>query len=112
MKVNLLQAIPIRASHVQTAYEADCAVLLYPRFKRAWMQRFLLPKGMSPYIRVRLEQHGTAVWNLIDGRRTVADIINLLTAQTTEADYPSRIATYLMQLQKDGFIRLLGNAGA
>ncbi len=33
---------------------------------------FLLPKGMSPDIHVRLEEHGTAVWNLIDGHhRTV-----------------------------------------
>lgn len=45
------------------------------------MSRYLLPKGMSKDIHVRLEEHGTAVWNLIDGQRTVREIIE--NSQTT-----------------------------
>lgn len=85
--------------------------MAYPRFKRAWMRRFFLPKGMSPDIHVRLEEHGTAVWSLIDGRRNVAEILALLAAHFEEDEnYESRVATYLMQLQRDGFIRLLSQS--
>ena len=61
-KVSLLDAVPVRCGHITTEWEGECAVLAYPRFKYEWMRRFLLPKGMSPDIHVRLEEHGTAVW--------------------------------------------------
>lgn len=44
---------------------------------------------------------------LIDGNRTVQEIISLLTDHfQNEDNYPSRVTTYIMQLQKDGFIQL------
>lgn len=78
-----------------------------PRFKYEWMRRFLLPKGMSADIHVKLEEHGTAVWRLIDGQRTVQEIISLLAGHFRDDDnYPFRVTKYIMQLQKDGFIQL------
>lgn len=107
-KVNLLEAVPVRREHIMTEWKDDLAVLAYPRFKKTWMCRFLLPKGMSPYIRVTLEEKGTAVWNLIDGCRTVREIISLLTVNLeSKESYALRITTYVMQLQKDGFIRFI-----
>ena len=71
------------------------------------MRRFLLPKSMSADVHVKLEEQGTAVWRLIDGNRTVQEIISLLTDHfQNEDNYPSRVTTYIMQLQKDGFIQL------
>lgn len=105
---NLLDTIPACAGDVRTEWEGEYAVLILPRFRKAWMQRWLLPKSLSPCVRMQLEEHGTAVWRLVDGERTVREIIELL-ASHFEGDefYPSRVAAYLMQLQKDGFIRLL-----
>ena len=65
-KVSLLDAIPVRCDHILTEWEGDYAVISYPRFKYEWMRRLLLPKSMSPDIHVRLEEHGSAVWRLID----------------------------------------------
>ena len=45
------------------------------------MQRFLVPKGMSKELHVKLEEHGTAVWELIDGKRNVREIMK--NSQTT-----------------------------
>lgn len=107
-RVNLLDVVPLRSQHVITEQEGDCIVIAFPRFKYAWMRRFLLPKGMSAHIRVRLEEHGSAVWQQIDGKRTVREIIDSLGDYFAhEENYQSRITTYLMQLQKEGFIRLL-----
>lgn len=106
-KVSLLDAVPVRCGHITSEWEGESIVLTYPRFKYDWMRRFLLPKGMSPDIRVTLEGHGTAVWNLIDGQRTVQEIISLLAEHFEgEANYASRITAYIMQLRKDRFIQL------
>ncbi len=107
-KINLLDVIPCRAEHIMTEKEGELSVIAFPRFKRAWMRKFLLPKGMSPYIRVRLEGHGTAVWDMIDGKRTVREIILLLSEHfDNEENYDIRVTTYITQLRKDGFIKYI-----
>lgn len=112
-RISLLDAIPVRSEQVKTEWKGEYIVLAFPRFKKAWMRRFLLPKGLSADIHVTLEEHGTAVWQLIDGQRTVEEIIEQLAVHFSgEGDYASRITTYMMQLHKDGFIRLcLPSAG-
>ena len=105
-KTNLLEVIPCRSEHITAEREGETIVLSFPRFKYPWMQRFLVPAGMSKELHVRLEEHGTAVWNLIDGQRTVREIIEKLADHFQyEAGYESRVSTYLSQLQKDGFIK-------
>ncbi len=104
-----MEVIPCRSSHITATEGEDGEITLtFPRFKRKWMQRLLLPKGMSPYIRVPLEAHGSAVWRLIDGQRPVKEIVELLALRfPTEEAYPERVSSYMMQLRKDGFIRFL-----
>ncbi|NDV81117.1 PqqD family protein [Bacteroides sp. 51] len=105
-KINLLDVIPSRAEHILTENEGELSVIAFPRFKRAWIRKYFLPKNMSPYIRVRLEEHGSAVWNLIDGKRTVREIIQLLSDYFgNEENYEQRVTIYITQLRKDGFIR-------
>lgn len=105
-KVNLLEAVPVRSPQVRTEWEGGLAVLAFPRFKQRWVRR-LFPKVLSGELRVALEEHGTAVWRLIDGKRTVEELIGLLATHFREdANYASRVVIYLLRLQKDGFIRL------
>ena len=95
-KINLLDVIPCRSEHITVEREGETIVLSFPRFKYTWMQRFL----------VHLEEHGTVVWELIDGKQTVREIIEKLAVHfQNEAGYESRVSTYLYQLQKDGFIK-------
>lgn len=108
VKTNLLDVVPCRCTHITTEKEGDCIVIAFPRFKYGWMRRFLLPKGMSADIHVRLEENGTAVWEMIDGKRTVREMIEKLADRFNhEENYESRITAYLLQLQKDGFIKLM-----
>ena len=114
-KINLLEVIPCRSEHITAEREGETIVLSFPRFKYPWMQRFLVPKGMSkelhvmsPDIHVRLEEHGTAVWELIDGKRNVREIIEKLADHfQNEEGYELRVSAYLSQMQKDGFIKLV-----
>lgn len=105
-KINLLEVIPCRNEHITAEWEGETIVLSFPRFKYAWMQRFLVPKGMSRELHVHLEKHGTAVWEMINGKRTVGEIIEKLADHFhDEVGYESRVSTYIYQLQKDGFVR-------
>lgn len=107
-KVNLLHVIPVHSPHIKIEREGDCVTIAFPRFKRTWMAHLFLPKRMSADIRITLEEHGTSVFNLIDGQRTVGEIIEQLADSFNhEEGYDKRITTYLLQLQKDGLIRLL-----
>ena len=107
-KVNLLDTVPVRSEQIKTEWEEGCAVLVFPRFKRVRTWHRLLPKSLPLLLHVRLEEHGTAVWILIDGRRTVREIVELLDSHFQgETNYPSRVTAYMAQLQKDGFIRLM-----
>lgn len=107
-KINLLEVVPCRSEHITAEREGETIVLSFPRFKNAWIQRFLLPKGISKELHVCLEDHGTAVWELVDGKRTVREIIEKLADHfQNEVGYESRVSAYLFQLQKDGFIKWL-----
>lgn len=109
MKRNLLEVIPQRNGQVVTEEEGDGVVLALPRFKNAWMQKHLIPRSISPYVRVTLEEHGSAVWKLVDGKRTVGEIIEELAGHFNHEDgYESRIASFIMQMGKDGLIRFTG----
>lgn len=56
-KTNLLEVIPCRSEHITAEREGETIVLSFPRFKYSWMQRFLVPKGMSKEHRIYLEEH-------------------------------------------------------
>jgi hypothetical protein len=95
------------SEHITTEKEGELSVIAFPRFRSKFMLKYFVPKNRSTMIRIRLEKHGTAVWNLIDGNRTVSDIINILAEHfENEKNYEYRIITYIAQLQKQGFIKL------
>ncbi len=75
-KINLLEVIPFRSAHITTKKESDGTIVIaFPRLSMNGCNVFLLPKGMSSDIHVHLEEHGTAVWEQIDGKSTIREII-------------------------------------
>ena len=107
-KTNLLETIPVRCDSIETEWEGESIILSFPRFKNTFLTRYFLPKRLSSPVRVRLEEHGTALWQLIDGERNVQNIIDLLKDHFAleEEGYALRVMTYIMQLHKDKFILL------
>ena len=81
-------------------------MITFPRFRSKLMQRLFVPKKKSPMIRIRLDKHGTAVWGLIDGKRTVKAIAEALAEHFQyEENYEYRITAYFTQLYKQGFVK-------
>jgi hypothetical protein len=105
MKQNLFDLIPQISERITTEKEGELSVITFPRFRNKFLL-FFVPKSKSQIIRIRLEEHGTAVWNLIDGRRTVKSICDALAERFNhEENYEYRIAKYFSYLQKSGFVK-------
>jgi hypothetical protein len=105
-KVNLFDVIPYISEHITTEKEDDLSVIVLPRFRNKFMQKYFVPRGKSANIRIKLEEHGTVVWDLINGARTVKEITELLAEHfNNEENYQYRITTYITQLYTNGFIK-------
>ncbi|GHT40491.1 hypothetical protein FACS189437_06150 [Bacteroidia bacterium] len=107
-KVNFFDLVPVISEHITTEKEGELSVIAFPRFRSKFMLKYFVPKNKPAIIRIRLEEHGTAVWDLIDGQRTVKDIADALAEHFNhEENYEYRIVAYLQQLQRQGFIKML-----
>jgi hypothetical protein len=105
---NLFDLVPAKAGHIVTEKEGELSVIVFPRFRSKFMLRFFVLKNKSALIRVRLEEHGTAVWDLIDGQRTVGEIAEALAEHfNCEENYEYRIVKYLGQLHQQGFVKYM-----
>jgi len=106
MKKNLFDLVPSISEHITTEKEGELSVITFPRFRSKFMQKYFVPKNKSATIHIRLEENGTAVWDLIDGRRTIREITELLAEHFEhEENYEYRIAAYFSQLYKQGFVK-------
>ena len=110
-KQSALAAIPVQNSEVTTQITASGHILIrYPVTMRPWMAKWLQRfKGTSPQIRFRklqLDNLGTDVWQMIDGKRTVQDIIDQFGQihQLQSAESESAITQFLRDLGKRGLI--------
>ncbi|MEA3203498.1 MAG: hypothetical protein QOI63_1173 [Thermoplasmata archaeon] len=88
------RAVP-RHANVEARQEEGRTVLVRRRFGPA-RRRMLRLFKVEPDLTVRLDALGTAVWALIDGRRTVAQIKVELDARFPgEADLAPRLGKFL-----------------
>ena len=106
MKQNLFDLIPVISKHITTEKEGELSVITFPRFRSKFMQKYFVPRNKSAIIHIRLDEHGTAVWNLIDGYRSVGKITEMLAAHFQhEENYEYRVAEFVLQLYKQGFVK-------
>ena len=110
-KQRALAAIPVQNSDVTTQVNASGHILIrYPVTVRPWMATLLRRfTGTAPQIRFRklqLDNLGTDVWQMIDGKRTVQNIIAEFAQihQLPTAESESAITQFLRDLGKRGLI--------
>ncbi|MCK9300561.1 MAG: PqqD family peptide modification chaperone [Bacteroidales bacterium] len=105
---NLFDLIPQLSERISIKTGEDKLLqLVFPRFRLNWLNRRLTPRGKSPYIHIKLEEHGSAVVQLIDGQRSVRDIALALADHFHyDEGYEQRVALFVEQLRRDGYISL------
>ncbi|MGD1047249.1 MAG: PqqD family protein [Candidatus Krumholzibacteriaceae bacterium] len=103
--INLLDLVPERTAEYEID-EARIITVLMPRFRNRLMKRLFEPRNKSPYIKIKLDDIGSEVWLLCDGKRTVGEIAELAKEKFQERLEPryERLGRFFRQLETARFI--------
>ena len=101
-KINLYDVVLSVESFVSWREKDEGTIeLIIPRFKTKWTYNMLKRLGRDPDIHVSLEEHGSAVLKLIDGKRTVKEIVDLLDDHFNhEENYEYRVCKFIEMLHQ------------
>ena len=98
--------VPERARKWDTRDDRTIDVL-QPRYPDTALGRWLSRRSPDPYVRIHLDELGSAVWRVCDGKSTVAEISRALETAFGERIAPvsERLGQFLTQLHGNGLIR-------
>lgn len=104
---DLLLAIPERVVDWKYKEDLGIAVLLVPRFRGKFSEKWLQPRLKRPYMKIELDEIGTFVWGRCDGKNTVHDILTMLKGHFGEKIEPAedRLKLFLSMMFNSKFIR-------
>jgi hypothetical protein len=110
MKGNFLELVPERNRRWEKTGDGRI-YLLVPRFTNRLMKKIALGFGKSELVKVNLDDKGTVVWMLIDGKKNVKQIGDLMEKQEgeTRPQVYERLSEFLSILARNRFIRLKQN---
>jgi len=101
--VNYLDLTPF----IINSFEEDngMVTILIKKFNSKIMQSFL-PRNRTNYIKIHLDEPGSAVWLNIDGKKNVAEIIETVSLNMGDnlPQTEQRVTTFLTQLFQQKFI--------
>lgn len=102
---NFLDLTPLPAFGHEMEEEGTVRVLI-PRFQGKLSSKLLQPRLKSPYIKLSLDELGSAVWLACDGKQNVRTICDTLREQLGEKIEPAedRITRFLSQLYNKDLI--------
>lgn len=104
--INLLELIPERIVDFETG-EDGLVTILAPRFGSRLFRRLFEPRMKKPFLKIRLDEVGTAAWRSIDGKRDVGAIGGIMRERFGEAIEPcyDRLALFFTHLEVSRYIR-------
>jgi len=109
--VDFMALVPEKACGWAPGDVPGQVLILQPRFSSGLLGRFLQPrlKETKKYIRIPLEERGSFLWDLIDGKRTAGDMAEAFRDKFPEENdqVPERVATYLYQMADNKLIKFV-----
>lgn len=103
--VNLLELIPERNIKSEKS-EDGFSVLLKPKYRHPWFVKHVLPRLKSPNYKIKLDDIGTFIWELCDGKNRVKEIGRKMEERFGEKVEPlyDRLRIFFLNLEKNKFI--------
>ncbi len=105
-----LWAIPRRTVEAEMVGADDRVNLLSPRYRDPILKRFVVPRLPDDmrWDRYPLDVRGSRIWRLVDGRRTVAEIVWAYRRLYPEdrVQVGERIGRFLLMLKQHGFVEV------
>lgn len=104
-QANYLELTPIRLV-TEEVDQNNLVTILMPKFTSKFTQKYFLPRSKSPYIRIKLDELGSASWLAIDGKKKVRVIIDELKEKFGEKIQPAeeRLTTFFTMLYQQKLI--------
>mgnify|MGYP000082527924 FL=1 len=104
-----LRCVPVKSEAIQASRTAEDVIRLrYPLVLKPWIaelaRRFSNSPAAPPARQLELDELGSLTWDLIDGHRSVGDIVKQFARQTQV--HPKEAETAVTQ-----FLRELGRRG-
>jgi hypothetical protein len=92
---NYLDLTPIRKFTHELDPDGN-VVILVPRFSGRLLGRILQPRLRNPWIKIHLDEAGTAIWLLTDGRKNVREVCHVAEEKLGSRIHPAqdRITTF------------------
>jgi hypothetical protein len=86
----------------------ETVVVLVPKFRSKFAERWVLPRLRSTHIRVKLDTMGSFVWRQCDGRTTVAEITDRVKNRFTDSQesIEDRVVSFVLKLYKSDLVAL------
>jgi hypothetical protein len=106
--INYLDLTPVRLMQDQLS-DNDRIDILLPRFKRRFWRELSRNSKKGEYIRIHLDEIGSAIWLLIDGQKKVITICDELNQMKVEKLKPieeteKRVTQFLSMLYQERYI--------
>lgn len=103
--INLLELIPERIIASETGAEG-LVTILAPRFGNRFLKRLFEPRLKRPFLKIRLDEIGSAAWQNIDGERSVGEIGGIMRERFGESIEPcyDRLALFFTHLEVSRYI--------
>jgi len=104
-EVNLWELIPVRKFEFEKS-ENELVTILIPKFTNKFLVQHLMPRLKYPFIKIKLDEIGSVVWNEIDGKKKVGEIADILEKKFGEKIQPieERLSKFFTQLKLHQFI--------
>ena len=107
-KENFLDYVPVHSVDFEEDQNKNI-VLLIPRFKSKIAKKLFSFLARSEFIRISLDETGSTVWRLIDGKRSVFEITNELKhikKDINQEKIYERVSLFISTLARNRFVKL------
>jgi hypothetical protein len=98
--------VPERKINWEINPDTKFVVIKKPKFKNAFLKKYLLPRLKTPDYSVNLDKFGSFVWQNIDGNRSFGDIAIKMKEEFGESVEPvdDRLGQFINSLRRYDFI--------
>lgn len=103
--VNTLDLTPIKL-YAEEIGNDELVTVIIPKFKNKFAVKFVSPNLKSDHFKIKLDKFGSAVWENMNGKKNVEQIINHLKQKFGDEiqEAEERTTKYMFQLYEQGFI--------